>query len=126
MRRTSGSPLASSQASAPAMTRGQRIVGRRGDGVDQSAGEVDLDRLDHRREQVGLVGELVVERAARDTGGVGDALGADLAYPCSANSLRAAATSAARVAAVRSAWRRRVTTTLTSVQSVCNLQTRCT
>ena len=61
--------------------RRERIVGRRDDGVDQSAGEVDLDGLDHRGEQVGLVGELVVEGAARDTGGVGDALGADLRVP---------------------------------------------
>ena len=62
MRRTSGSPLASSQASAPAMSAasGSSVVGR--DGVDQPAGEVDLDGLDDRGEEVGLVDELVVQR----------------------------------------------------------------
>ncbi len=79
MRRTSGSTLASSQASAPATTHRQRIVLRqRRDDVDQPLREVDLDRLEHRGEQVGLVGELVVQGTAGDAGGLGDALGADL------------------------------------------------
>ncbi len=57
----------------------QRIVLReRGDDVDQTLREVDLDRFEHRGEEVGLVGELVVQGTARDTGGLGDALGADL------------------------------------------------
>ena len=79
MRRTSGSTLASSQASAPAATHGQRIVLRqRRHDVDQALREVDLDRLEHRGEQVGLVGELVVQGAAGDAGGLGDLLGPDV------------------------------------------------
>ena len=79
MRRTSGSTLASSQASAPAATTasGSSVRQRRHD-VDQALREVDLDRLEHRREQVGLVGELVVEGAAGDAGGLGDPFGPDV------------------------------------------------
>ena len=108
MRRTSGSTLASSHASAPATSKvsGSSVAGVV-DGVDQPGGEIDLDRLEHGGEQLGLVGELVVERAAGDAGGLGDRV---RCRPRRSRARRtaggAAAMSAARVAAVRSAWRR--------------------
>ncbi len=58
---------------------GQRIVtGDAGDDVDQVGGEVDLDRLQHGSEQLGLVAELVVQRSPGHTGCLRDTFGADL------------------------------------------------
>ena len=77
--RTSGSVLASSHASTPAISAssGSSLTDA-GDDLDQPSGEVDLDRLEHRGEQFGLVAELVIERASCDAGGECHAFGADL------------------------------------------------
>ena len=68
---------ASSQAAAPSCINsiGSLAPDVRDDRVD-ARGQLGLDRLEHRREQVRLVGELVVHRAAGDAGGPHDRLGA--------------------------------------------------
>ena len=61
---------------------GERIAGARGDGGPGGAlGHLGLDLLEDRGEQLALVGELVVERAARDAGRAHDLLGADAGVP---------------------------------------------
>ena len=79
MRWTSGSLQASSQPSGADAQHGERIAWRsrshRGPGG--ALGHLGLDLLEDRGEQLALVGELVVERAARDAGRAHDLLGAD-------------------------------------------------
>ena len=78
MRWTSGSLQASSQPSAPTRSPASGSVGARGHrGARRALGHLGLDLLEDRREQLALVGELVVERAARDAGRAHDLLGAD-------------------------------------------------
>ncbi len=106
--------------------QGERIVSRGRGTASTAGGQVELDRLQHGGEQVGLVGELVVQGAAGDAGGLGDALGADVGVAVLGEQPAGGRDNAARVAAVRSAWVRRVMATLTSMQSVRKLRTRCT
>ena len=102
-------------------------VGDGVDDVDQMGGQVDLDGFQHGREQLGLVGELVVQRPAGDAGGLGDAFGADLGVAVLGEQCAAAATSAAAGGggAVGLACGGQVSR-LTSMQTVCNLRTCCT
>jgi hypothetical protein len=56
----------------------QRVLRARGTGgAGQALGELGLELLEDRREELGLPVELVVERAARDPRGADDLLGAD-------------------------------------------------
>ena len=129
MRRTSGSALASSQAVGAGGERrpADRPSRHRRHDVDQALREIDLDRLEHRREEVGLVGELVVQGAAGDAGGLGDLLGADVGVavlgeqPAGGGDERGAG--GGRAVGLGAAGHR---PRLTSMQSVCKLRTRCT
>ena len=53
--------------------------GHRVDNLDQSCRDVDLDRFQHRGEEVGLVGELVIQGTSADTRGERDLFSADFA-----------------------------------------------
>ena len=68
MRWTSGSAHASSHCSAPTAQLGARVAARSPATSPMRCDELALDVLEDRGEQVLLVGELVVERAARDAG----------------------------------------------------------
>ena len=71
MRWTSGSAHASSQAAAPARSAPSGSVAAAAEPRADPRGDLLLDLLEDRREELVLVGELVVERAAGDARGRG-------------------------------------------------------
>ena len=82
MRWTSGSLHASSQPRAPTRsTASGSLAPEATAALAVLRGHLGLDLLEDRREQLALVGELVVERAARDAGRAHDLLGADACEP---------------------------------------------